>query len=870
MKVEQQRHGYVGGHQLLATSAYLDPQDQTLVDRLSDIGGQPGPNESVPAYLTGYPLPSGKFYAFARTWYDETAPRAGCVLTHTLLVPTAEWAALRSLLPLVVSHEWFPRELTSRSLSQLSVPDLEREPYPEAHAKGLAELCEAVFLEERRPIVWLTEPDERPVLRLVEALWPALRTRFAFQTYALKPRSKASGLFDLMVAPRSARSRFSAWEGRRIDGDAPARHAFTPMIVNAIFRAPYPDLEPVDPLGVLARDQVGDPAKLRLSILWNNLRASSADPNTMLGMLDVLSAAALPRKNRWKLAKPLFENIFELACSGTRRAGNVVEIALGKLDPGDGARLTPSISRSVKCLMEPEPEVALRLAASIWRDTSVMPVLRQAAAESLTDMPAEKAWMLLRTAPRPLLSELIEIAPGLVPLLASHPSSDRTDWAWFAGLLMDLDQDTFDRLWLPLLGQIKGGAQAPLMTVLLQQAPVGRLSEALRRLSKSGALQDPSLIAIFGTLKGSTPRERLDAVVGAYLPASQVQPIYDVMLEPKLWAIDWVLGADLPARLRISLLTDLLGRMSGSDRAAFLSGNRDQFDRVIAVLFAADAGVNVAVELIEETPHLSAASFELALSQVGQQRTEGARRVLASLIERLTPLDSETSASLLERVLAAPLSASAVRVVAPSIFELLMPARTQDFGLTYSLGLQVATNLPQTHKKGILENLALIPARISDYRAYKLSPQAYLCWAKLLTEALSTTPRAAASAADSALEYVLRRDPDAALPLARVSFPVVFRSVFGTSKKSQRRAEDLTIKILRIFIRKRWDGVVFLLMLLETGQPAFGFDAALHYSYESKRFIEDAARRLEEQVASQGGLPVQEGSHWADDDLDYL
>src|SRR3954462_10611217 len=107
LRIDQQRHGYVGGHQLLATSTQLERQDQDVVDRLSDIGGQPGPDESVPDYLTGYPLPSGRFFAFARTWYDFSAPRAGCVLTHTLLIPTDAWSTIKTLLALTRHHTWF-------------------------------------------------------------------------------------------------------------------------------------------------------------------------------------------------------------------------------------------------------------------------------------------------------------------------------------------------------------------------------------------------------------------------------------------------------------------------------------------------------------------------------------------------------------------------------------------------------------------------------------------------------------------------------------------------------------------------------------------------------------------------------------------
>src|SRR4029078_193612 len=62
--------------------------------RLSDLSGSLSANLSFDSYLTVYPLPSGEYFAVARTWPDPGAPRAGCVLTHTLLVPEAEWRRL--------------------------------------------------------------------------------------------------------------------------------------------------------------------------------------------------------------------------------------------------------------------------------------------------------------------------------------------------------------------------------------------------------------------------------------------------------------------------------------------------------------------------------------------------------------------------------------------------------------------------------------------------------------------------------------------------------------------------------------------------------------------------------------------------------
>ena len=113
--VGTQVHGYRRGHELLATSAKLPKPDQSVVDRLSDVAGPLRPNERFDAYLTGYPLPGGAHYVLARTWQDLDAPRAGCVRTKSLLIPTADWSSAQSLMPFIdmLDAGGFPEEATA-------------------------------------------------------------------------------------------------------------------------------------------------------------------------------------------------------------------------------------------------------------------------------------------------------------------------------------------------------------------------------------------------------------------------------------------------------------------------------------------------------------------------------------------------------------------------------------------------------------------------------------------------------------------------------------------------------------------------------------------------------------------------------------
>lgn len=88
IQLEQTLHGYYKGHGLIATSiSNLNQEDASLMATLSDWTGYRGSEDEDDNYLTIYPLSSGNYMAFAKTWYAKEMERPGCVWTHTLLVP---------------------------------------------------------------------------------------------------------------------------------------------------------------------------------------------------------------------------------------------------------------------------------------------------------------------------------------------------------------------------------------------------------------------------------------------------------------------------------------------------------------------------------------------------------------------------------------------------------------------------------------------------------------------------------------------------------------------------------------------------------------------------------------------------------------
>lgn len=289
--IHQQLHGYRGGHQLLRTTVGLDPEDQNVIDHLSDIAGPIRPGERFSAYISAYPLPTSEYYAFARTEQDVDAARAGCVTTKTLLVPTVFWG-----------HEASPAALAALldgSTEAGPIVDVDRLPVPAltpVYIPMLRELVEALFLERRRHIVVFGAPFPKDVvLRLLTAFWPDMRNSISLCTYALSPRVLAGGSFDLQFVPEGVRDRFADWGGRRIEvvGDGTSTGSrWAGILTERIFVSATPHIVNVNVLRMLVGDKNRkDERTLRLSLRWDELRDRvGTTPSAVLGLIDIASS----------------------------------------------------------------------------------------------------------------------------------------------------------------------------------------------------------------------------------------------------------------------------------------------------------------------------------------------------------------------------------------------------------------------------------------------------------------------------------------------------------------------------------------------------------------------------------------------------
>lgn len=208
--VHQTVHGYMHGHELLAASTELATCDADRLAQLSDLSGYPVAPSFQP-YLTCYPLPSQKYYAFACTWFDDEAPRDGCVLTHTLLVPMDAWknadVSAQQLSTFLRRPNRAGFDEFCRAIEVFENSDSIRAGYrPEVQR-----IAGSYFLNGQ-PLVILTAEAElgRDILpAFLDLIWPALRARFSGCTYALQPRQIGNSQFDLQFAPAAALSKYS-------------------------------------------------------------------------------------------------------------------------------------------------------------------------------------------------------------------------------------------------------------------------------------------------------------------------------------------------------------------------------------------------------------------------------------------------------------------------------------------------------------------------------------------------------------------------------------------------------------------------------------------------------------------------------------
>jgi hypothetical protein len=306
-----QIHKYRNGHQLVASTVELERADQDTIDRLSDLSGQIRPGEFFDPYLTCYPLPTEKHFVVARTWQDLDATRAGCVLTKSILIPMKKWEVLTDVA--------FIFNILLDSKIDLEFPQVKHKNYSNfnpVYSGPLEELVEALFLEQRKPIlIFDATAKEDIVSRLYSVFFPSLRRSFATCTFALNTRTVKNRTFDLLFTEGNLRTRFSEWQGRRIEGSnfqrKLARHRWTDDLVTQIFELQIPSLLSHEENYPFDLKKEGNESTLRLSLLWKELVQKvvfEQSPMALLGLLDIINSQNTYSKLLYERIEPQIQS----------------------------------------------------------------------------------------------------------------------------------------------------------------------------------------------------------------------------------------------------------------------------------------------------------------------------------------------------------------------------------------------------------------------------------------------------------------------------------------------------------------------------------------------------------------------------------
>jgi hypothetical protein len=496
LEIHQLFHGYRRGHEQLAASVKLSRPDSDLVTRLSDLSGTLVSGFAFESYVTMYPLPSAQSYAVALTRPDPSAPRPGCVLTHTLLVGMDDWAILPS-----------PVEISSLFADSTTVPDDPISPLkyiPNAYSlrnKPLIsqedeDFVARYFGEGIRPIVWFDAPTASDRLwGIIAGLWPALRLSFAGCTLCLQPRTLDKRMFDVMFAPRIASSRFSRLSPDHFVGSP------------EVFREPWHREFAVQLFGHLpANPEItlfgaaldDDPTSIRKLFLFQDLWSRSEDkPAAAVGAFDLLDSIR-PSKETSRL-----QNIaLNRALSGFDGLTSVERLELFSMlirriprirAHSQNNEIWPALQDAVLTVIREFPDAALADVEKVWPTLDKNHLLRSGLMSSLaTALPETPALAVAVAGHADIGKDLLAEYPRVFAKAIEGPG---------AKVLLDqvlewLNEDSYrDRLYdfrIPFIEQLQLDEDSTLFRKLLTDLRTEDVAPVLEAIFEKNTLRHQS------------------------------------------------------------------------------------------------------------------------------------------------------------------------------------------------------------------------------------------------------------------------------------------------------------------------------------------------------------------------------------------
>ncbi len=571
-----QIHGYRKGHQLIASSAILSKDDQAVIDRLSDVAGPLRPREQFTPYLSAYPLPSGKYYVIARTWQDHSVARAGCVRTMSILIDAEAWAIKPPLLPILrlLGSSELPNE---RDAARITLEGSYEEPLPPVRSFSASELLEALFLEDAKPVVVFDAPDpELIALRLLTALWPDIRRRFALSTFALSPRKIGGRDLDLVFAPMNARSKFGDWLGRRVDGRSVQnnRHKWTGEIVHRVFMEPLPRLLSDEEIALLNARDADSASALRIALLWDELLDKlHQSPTAALGLLDIANSGMVKSSAAVRLLDPLLAEATHRAVStlSVNDAWDFVGAIVRKIRGQGMPSGSAAVRQLAEQLAERSPEGAIDLLTQSDAKGAIVDLVPNIA-KGLGRGAEERVEHALLKAPTTIIATLVAQGGDL----ANRVANDEKLIHRIGQALTDVSNELAERTGSALLPFLINDWQAAAAEPVFSRLSPEAVAEKLRWLGEANGFQTRQLCLML--LKRAHKIDALPAIRDVLITScasKQRDSLLTQTIAPTAFDVSWLLNEKRLTKTALSkLLVSVLEQADEEQLAELLSDNQ--------------------------------------------------------------------------------------------------------------------------------------------------------------------------------------------------------------------------------------------------------------------------------------------------------
>lgn len=845
--VHRQQHGYRNGHQLLTGSVKLSRADQDLVDRLSDISGPLKPGQQFEPYVTGYSLPSGTYYVLAKTWQDREAPRAGCVLTQSIFLSSDHWSSpdgVRDAFALISRLSPHADALNGNSnIDHVSAP------VPAVSDDRLPALVEALFLEERQPIVVFdVRSAENIVERLLMSLWPAARRNFAICTYALGPRKTGGREFDLVFAPNDARSRFAEWKGRRIEpgpSSSTARHRWTAQILNRIFAADTPSLPLTALPAELQRGNRNDESVLRLALLWEELsQRVPVSKNAALGLLDILNSQGVSPEAVPEL-EPVLRRAIDMAVTSDQAdAWSFLAALATKVDATELKKLSDALTSASAALTHRDAIASLGFVQELRSEGRDLPrSLLKGLGNGLALEPSSFIANSEHALPFDLTVSLLAASANFARTLLSRTVLQSEDYVTsLAREILSSDAEKRRDVRINVIPCLKGSGGALLLEALLANASARDVVETISIVGETTNFEQKAF-----------DMPLIEAAIDA-----------DVLVQTReiAWNSHNISGADRFILKSLRSEEDdvvWLAQAPRSQRRTDLATryvdaiDHHELIRLMRHTAARDALLGILAEDTEQSAKQLTRVLASANAPILQTAEIGALVwPWLSVAER-----SNLASRILERTLRDaspqewPVTDRFFREAAPAIHPrqlIQLATSTTASASVIAHNLELMSSTTQLSEK-LASSVGELTERLTKRRRENLGANAYEAWAHLLSRAdpsAASTVRAAASAFDA----VIRLTQYPVSPIVVATFPIFYRhlpskknvGVFWTEIDRRKSARSALVDA---YMQSTWPPSDLIL-------AAIGADIAdkivgrIERSYKAQSFvgaiIEDAAR----------------------------